>query len=128
MSRSSHIDRPPAVVIGVDSITGLQTARVLTRHGVPVFGIARHRHHPGCRTNACRTLVYAGTRDEELIAALHQLARTTDGPCVLFPCTDLSVLTVSRCRDMLPSEIRAVLPARGVIELQRVENDNCGPA
>src|SRR4029079_2075622 len=78
MSRSSHIDRPPAVVIGVDSITGLQTARVLTRHGVPVFGIARHRHHPGCRTNACRALVYAGARDEELIAALHQLARTTD--------------------------------------------------
>ena len=31
---------PHAIVIGLDSITGLQTARILSQRGVPVIGIA----------------------------------------------------------------------------------------
>jgi len=54
-SRSSPIDKPAAVVIGLDSITGLQTARVLAGHGIPVLGVVRNPHHPGCRTNAWTT-------------------------------------------------------------------------
>ena len=34
---------PPAVVVGLDNITGLQTARILAARGVPVFGIVADR-------------------------------------------------------------------------------------
>jgi predicted ATP-grasp superfamily ATP-dependent carboligase len=116
MFRSSRIAKPPAVVIGLDSITGLQTARVLAGHDVPVLGIAVNRHHPVCRTNACQALVYADTSSETLVSALHQVARIAGGPCVLFPCTDLSVLTLARCRDALADECHAVLPPADVVE------------
>ena len=32
-------DKPPyAIIIGIDCVTGLQSARILARHGVPVIG------------------------------------------------------------------------------------------
>jgi hypothetical protein len=56
---------PAAVVIGLDSATGLQTARVLARHGVPVTGIAADPRHPCCRTRTCREI------DSPTLAGLH---------------------------------------------------------
>jgi hypothetical protein len=41
---------PNAVVIGLDSVTGLQTARILSKHNVPVIGIAKDRGHYCCKT------------------------------------------------------------------------------
>ena len=68
-------DGPAAVVIGLDCATGLQTARILARHGVPVIGIAADRRHPCCRTRVCREIVVVDTAGPEVVEALLKLAR-----------------------------------------------------
>jgi D-aspartate ligase len=107
---------PAAVVIGLDSITGLQTARTLARHRIRVVGVARNSAHPSCRTNACTRIVFTETAGDELAERLLKLGSSFEEPPVLFPCTDLSVLSISQHRDELASAYRSVLPARGVIE------------
>jgi predicted ATP-grasp superfamily ATP-dependent carboligase len=106
-----------AVVIGLDSITGLQTARVLWRRGIRVIGVARNPGHPSCGTRACERVVVSDTASEQLIGDVNAIARGLGEPPVLFPCTDLSVLLVSRNREQLASSCRMVLPEPGVIEL-----------
>ena len=61
---------PRAVVIGLDCITGLQTARILARRGVRVIGIARDPHHFACRTRVCERRVASDTHGPGLIATL----------------------------------------------------------
>ncbi|MEQ1758997.1 MAG: glycosyltransferase [Vicinamibacterales bacterium] len=108
---------PGAVVIGLDSITGLQTVRRLAARGIPVTAFAANRSHPSCRTNSCERIVFAKTSGRELVDALLDEASRFPVPPVLFPCTDLSVLAVSQYRDELASGYRMVLPEPGVIEL-----------
>jgi D-aspartate ligase len=106
-----------ALVIGLDSITGLQTARVLADQGIPVVGVGRDRRHPSCRTNACERIVYGETQGEDLIELLASLAPMFTRPAVLFPCTDLSVLAIVRHKSRLADLYRAVLPSPEVIEV-----------
>ncbi|HXE81407.1 MAG TPA: hypothetical protein VNK41_11680 [Vicinamibacterales bacterium] len=107
---------PPAVVIGLDSVTGLQTARVLARRGIPVVGVARQRDHMACRTNACRRIAFCETRTPDLLTSLLRLRPSFDAPPVLFPCTDLAVQLVSTGRAALAGRFLTVLPPPGVIE------------
>ena len=113
---ASTARKPPAIVIGLDSVTGLQTARLLARRGVPVIGLARSSAHPSCRTNVCERIVVCGTAGEALADRLERLAPGFAVPPVLVPCTDLSVLALSRYRDRLAADFRSVLPRPGVIE------------
>lgn len=108
---------PAAVVIGLDSITGLQTARILAGRRIPVTGIARNPRHPSCRTRACDRIVLASTGGEALADCLERLAADFAEPPVLFPCTDLSVLAISTHRQRLADGYRYMLPSPGVIEL-----------
>lgn len=107
---------PPAVVVGLDNITGLQSARILARHGIPVVGIAKDRHH-FCRTRACTTTVYADTTSDAFVSALEEIGPTLDQRAVLVPCTDLTVLLVSRHRERLAPWYHVVLPEPDVVEL-----------
>jgi D-aspartate ligase len=110
--------RPTAIVIGLDCITGLQTARILARHQVPVVGVASDMGHFCCRTRVCERIVKADTSsDDELIAALQTLGSTFDQMAVLVPCTDLSVLTISRRRSELEDNFFVALPDNVVVEL-----------
>lgn len=93
--------RRPAVVVGLDSITGLQTSRILADRGVPVVGLVADRRHWGAHTRACTEVVETPLRGEALVATLVALGRRLDGPAVLVPCTDPSVATLSRYRDHL---------------------------
>jgi D-aspartate ligase len=45
--------KPYAVLINMDYLTGLQTARILADRGVPVIGMAENLDHFCARTNAC---------------------------------------------------------------------------
>lgn len=101
--------RPPAVVIGLDSITGLQTARILHAHGVPVVGVVADRRHWGAQTRACVELVEAPLQGDGLVTALLELGRRLGSTSVLLPCTDGSVATVSQHRAELEQE-HFVLP------------------
>jgi D-aspartate ligase len=104
-------------VVGLDCITGLQTARILAGHDIPVVGVASDLGHFCCRTRVCERIVKADTTSDELIDALEALASTLDQKAVLVPCTDLSVLTISRRRAELEDRYWVALPDNQVVEL-----------
>jgi D-aspartate ligase len=108
---------PCAIVIGLDSITGLQTARILARHKVPVIGIAKDPNDFCCRTNVCQQILFADTKDDDLINALAKLGPTLNQKAILFPCTDLSVLSISLHRGEIDRWYHVVLPEHDVVEL-----------
>jgi predicted ATP-grasp superfamily ATP-dependent carboligase len=107
---------PPAVVLGLGCITGLQSARILAGHGVPVIGVAKEPNHFS-RTRVCERVIYADTTSDEFIGALETLGPTLDQKAVLVPCTDLTVLLVSRNRQRLERWYHVVMPEADVVEL-----------
>lgn len=107
----------PAIVIGLDCMTGLQTARVLARRGVPVIAIASDRHHFCCRTNVCERIIYNATSGPELLSCLADLQQQLGQKAVLVPCTDMSVLTISRARKQLEQGFLMRLADAETIEL-----------
>lgn len=116
-SRLTNRPDPTAVVIGLDGTTGLQTARLLAGYGFPVLGVAGDLSHPCCRTNVCERVLAADTTGNGLIEVLAQAATESEGKAVLFPCTDISVLLISRWRDQLAPWYEFALPAQDVVEL-----------
>lgn len=108
---------PFAVVVGLDNITGLQTARILARRGVPVIGIAADRRHFGACTNACVEIVEADCGTDRLIDVLNDLGARLDRASVLFPCTDGAVDVLSRRRDQLSDTFRLPLADHDVVDL-----------
>jgi D-aspartate ligase len=111
----------PAVVIALDCITGLQTARLLAARGIPVVGLAADRDHFCARTRVVRRVVEGPTSGDGLIAQLErlgpELADPERGPAVLVPCSDASVLSISGGRERLEPWYRFVLPAHDTVEL-----------
>ena len=108
---------PRAIVIGLDCATGLQAARILGARGIPVVGVARDLRHPCTRTNACERIVAADIAGPGLVDVLRQLGPTLPARSVLFPCTDMSVLLVSRNREALAEWFHVVLPEADVVEM-----------
>lgn len=106
---------PPAVVIGLGSVTGLQSARILARRGVRVIGVTGNLRHFAARTRVCERVVQADVHGPGLVAALEQLGRELDQRPVLYPCTDQAVLVVSRHREALAELYRVVLPPDDVV-------------
>lgn len=109
--------RAAAVVIGLDSATGLQTARILARRGIPVIGVAGDRGSACCRTRVCRKIVVADTAGPALVRALVEIGAGLPERAVLFPCTDLSVLALSRQREELLPWFHLQLPDADVVEM-----------
>lgn len=108
---------PPAVVIGLDSITGLQSARILSARGVQVVGVVASRRHWGARTNACTEVVESPLHGEALVSSLLAAGERIGRRSVLVPCNDASVETVSRHRERLADRFRIGLPPHAVVEL-----------
>jgi predicted ATP-grasp superfamily ATP-dependent carboligase len=118
MSRSTDgAAAPHALVIGLDSLPGLQTARILAARGVPVIGVASDKSHAFCRSNACEQVLQADTAGMELVSVLSAAAAELPGRPVLVPCEDASVLVLSRNRDALAAHYRIMLPPPEVVEL-----------
>jgi D-aspartate ligase len=108
--RSSSAAGPAAVVVGLDNITGLQTARILADRGVRVYGVAANRRHFGARTNACVEVVESPLTGTPLVDSLRRLApRLGPDPAVLVPCTDGAVWSLSLHRDKLLDRFRLPL-------------------
>jgi D-aspartate ligase len=114
LSRDAAAAHPSAVVIGLDTMAGLQTCRILARRRVRVVGIASDRRHPACSTNTCSRLLIVPAEPAPLLAALERLAGQEAG-AVLFPCTDASVRVVAHASEHLRT-FRSVLPAAEVVE------------
>jgi len=105
--------RPHAVIIGLEYMQGLQAARILSKRSVPVIAIVKDRHHSNCRTNCCENIIEA---KEGFVDTLLALASTLLDKAVLFPCTDDSVLEVSRHREALAEKFHIRLPPSEVVE------------
>lgn len=109
-------DEPaPAVVVGLDCITGLQSARLLDERGIPVIGLVADRRHFCARTRIPRAIVQAELRGDGLVEALERLAERLPGPAVLIPCTDAAVLAISAAAGRLAGPYRFVLPDHDVV-------------
>lgn len=106
----------PAVIVGLDCITGLQSARILARRGIPVIGLAADRRHYCARTRLPQRIVSTPTAGADLVRTLERLAPKLDGPAFLLPCTDAAVLTISAAREQLPPVYRFVLPDHETVE------------
>src|SRR3972149_6483466 len=85
-------NKPYAIVVGLDCITGLQTARILAGRGVPVIAIAKDAAHYCCRTKVCEAIHEADTAGEDLIRKLTELGPKLGVKAVLYAFCDLSVL------------------------------------
>jgi predicted ATP-grasp superfamily ATP-dependent carboligase len=112
-----HSNLPHAVIIGLDCITGLQSARILARHGVPVIGLAKNPAHYCCKTNTVERIIAANLGNEDFIRALEKLGPTLPNKAVLFPCTDMSVLLLSRHRARLTKWFHLAVPAPETVEM-----------
>jgi len=108
---------PHAVVVGLDGMNGLQTARILAARGVPVIGLARNPKDPSCRTRVCERIQSVDTQSEALIDALEALAPTLPHKAVLFPCYDMGVLLLSRHRKRIEALFHHRLPNPETVEL-----------
>lgn len=108
---------PVAVVVGLDNITGLQTARILADRGIPVVGVATNLRHWAAHTTVCEEIVRADGAGEQLVTALQQLGRRLGRPAVLFPCTDPSVRTLSEHRDRLAEWFTLPLASHDVVSM-----------
>lgn len=107
---------PKAIVIGLDNLVGIQTARILAARGVPVIAIGDPRH-PFCRTNVCESILHVETKGKELIDALVELGPTLGGEkAVLVPCSDEPVLLIARERERLEPWYHVPLPETAVVE------------
>lgn len=107
--------RPKAVVIGLASVTGLQTARILASRGVPVIGIAGNRRHFAARTRVCERIIEADVHGEGFLDVLELLGPQLGERAVLYPCTDQSVLLISKYRDRLRPWYHVVMPSDEVM-------------
>lgn len=103
-------DKPPAIVIKLDCVTGLQAARTLSGHGIPVYGIADNADHFSCRTNSCEQILVSDTSNYDLIDTLINLGKRLRKKSVLFPCSDESVHMISLHRDELAEWFDFVIP------------------
>ena len=106
---------PHAVVLGLDSVTGLQASRLLARRGIPVVGIAEDRRHPCCFTRTAQVVRQCEMTPSGLAAALSSLSASLPSGAVLIPCTDDAVLALSRVRDRLPPSLLHALPAADLV-------------
>jgi D-aspartate ligase len=104
-------------VVGLDCITGLQTARILARRGIPVIATASDPKHFCTRTRVCERILHADTKSGEFIHHLEELGPNLRHRAVLFPCTDLAVLHISRQRKRLEPFYHAVLPEPDAVEM-----------
>jgi predicted ATP-grasp superfamily ATP-dependent carboligase len=109
-------DKPYAVIVGLDNITGLQTARILNDRSVPVIGIAGNRDYWACRTRACERVLEARIDSAELIETLETLGPTLQSRAVLVPCTDLAVMNISANRARLSPWFHIRLPEHSTVE------------
>lgn len=116
MVNESGKSPPHAVVIGLDDVTGLQTARIFKERGVPVIGYAKNIGHYCCKTNVCERILATNTDTEELIVALKELGPQLPQKAVLVPCTDTSVIAISNQRESLSDWYHIALPSAKVVD------------
>jgi D-aspartate ligase len=107
----------PAVLVDIQSIAALQTARVLWSRGIPLIGIGSDPREPFCQSRVYSRKLFTTTTDERLIETLEALGPELPGRAPLFLAADESVLLVSRHRERLELWYHLALPADSIIQM-----------
>ena len=108
---------PYAVILGLDHINGIQTVRILARHGVPVIGVAKNPEHYCVRTRLCERIIFTDTASDSLVETLIQEGPSLGHKAVLYPCTDAIVSIVSEHRERLEPWYHIILPAHDTVDM-----------
>jgi len=108
--------KPYAIVIGLESMQGIQTARILADRKVPVIAIAKDKNNHACRTRVCEKILVPDQEAGGTIHLLETLGPQLSQKAVLFPCTDGVVRLISRHRQQLEPWYHTVLPDPEVVE------------
>jgi len=101
--------RPPALLLGSDSLTGLQIARLLWRRRIPVIGLADRPGSPYCRSRAFSRTLGPGTLDDP-VPALEALAADHGARPVLLACSDEHARWLNEHRNLLARHADFLLP------------------
>jgi len=122
---------PPAVVLGIDCLTGLQIARILWKKGVPVIGVAKDPNAAYCRTRAAVRIFSAAHFQDATQALLERLHDEFLATPVLMSATDDFVWWLDTHRDQIeplaaflipPSETLALMADKSRFYRYAIEN------
>ena len=114
---SSAKHKNAAIVIGLDTLPGLQTARILAGRGIPVIAIASNPKHHCCKTNVCNEIHFADARSEAFLATLKEIRARLDHKPVLYPCLDPAVFVISDHRAELQDDFLFALVDAETVDL-----------
>lgn len=113
----NRLNYPNAIVIGLDTMNGIQTARILAEHDVPVIAVAKDPDHPFCKTKVCEKILYVDTSSVDLIDLLVDIGPTLVRKAVLFPCNDMNVYLISQYRERLEDWFFIIMPIHDTVDL-----------
>lgn len=108
---------PYAIVIGLDSMQGLQTARILAERKAPVIAVASNPDYYACYTRTSEHILFVDTGSEELVEMLEVLGPKLEHKAVLYACHDKSVRVISRYRQRLSPWFHIILPDHNTVEM-----------
>ena len=105
-----------AVVVDLQSMAGLQAARILAQRDIPVIGVGNSPDDAFCRTRVCERVLFTNTTSEDLIDTLETLGSELSERAVLILCADEAVTLVSRHRARLEAYFHIALPDHDTVE------------
>ena len=108
---------PYVVIIDIDHINGLQTARIFHSRNIRIVGIANNINHYCAKTKVCDKIISSNTKTTELIETLLQISNEFEDKPLLIASQDTSVLLISRNRERLKSHYHLALPALDTVEM-----------
>lgn len=108
----------PVVVTPLDEHMGLDIARSLHKHGIPVYGLDHDKRAVGKYSNACRLVISPDPQKDKsgFIEFLIQFSKQIGCKPVLIPLSDEHVLVISRNRELLEAHYEFVMPDKETIE------------
>ena len=108
---------PYVVVVDIDHMNGIQTARIFKDRNIKVIGIAGDLGHYCAKTRVCEKIVESNTKSDQLIDTLISLGEDFEQKPLLIPSQDTSVLLVSRNREKLEAFYHIALPSKETVEM-----------
>ena len=101
---------PPALLLGVDRLLGLQLARILWRRKVPVIGAAGNPKSHFCRTRSAKRIVPLDGILKDPVPFLKELTREYGMRPVIIPCDDDSVWWLNDQREVIHEYADFLIP------------------
>ena len=113
------MEKIPAVITPLDDHMGLDIARSLGRHGIPVFSIDSDPNVPGRYSKYCHFIQGPSPEkksEKEFVQFLIEFSRKLGCKPVLYPLSDLHVLVCSKYRTILQQYYEYLMPPHETME------------